>query len=186
MFMDGGGWTLSFLKNSADAGTYADFGAGNVNLGALAALPGAASASSTATAGWLDLNAFPYTGLRLAAYGSGSNTYVSNTILQTSLRIPFGANGYLLYGDPNGYYWCGGDAAYTDGGVGQVNQPAGAPADCKGHGSLGSGWDFSSTTGVNSGLTLCGADASNWMYTNYGAGQVYYPAVGAAYAIWAR
>jgi hypothetical protein len=73
--------------------------------------------------------------------------------------------------------------------VGQVNQPNGAPVNCKGHLSLGSGWDFSTFGGVgesNAGLTLCGGDASTWMYRNYGSDMVFYPNPGVAYVIWAR
>ena len=187
MTTDGGGWTLGLLKNSAHAGNYGDFGAVNTGLTALANTPEAASASSTGMAGWVNLNTFPYTTLRLAAYRTGARTYLSNAIRRTDLRIAFGQPGYLLYNDPSGYYWCGGPASYTDEGVGQVNRPTGAPADCKNHGSLGSGWDFSQSDGANAGLTLCGADRSNWMSGTYAGGAQYsYPAPGAAYAIWVR
>ena len=121
----------------------------------------------------------------LAAYGSGARTYLSNDIRRVDLRIAFGQPGYYLYNDASGYYWCGGPASYTDGGAGQVNRPTGAPTDCKGHGSLGDGWDFGNAS-TNNGLTLCGANASNWMYTGYGTGMTFYPTPGAAYAIWVR
>jgi len=183
----GGGWTLAFIKNSAHRDNYGDFGAAYRTVSALANNPLTASSSATGVAGWVDLNAFPYSAMRLAGYQNGARTYLSNEIQRSSLRIAFGQPGYLLYNDPNGYYWCGGPASYTDGGSGQVNRPAGAPADCKGHGSLGDGWDFSTSTGVNQGLTLCGANASNWMYGVYGSGVfIFYPTPGAAYAIWVR
>ncbi len=184
METSGGGWTLTFLKNSAHRGNYGDFGAAYTNVAALATNPAMASSSTTGVAGWVDLNAFPYTTMRLAAYGAGARTYLSTDIQRTSLRIRFGQPGYYLYNN-DGFYWCGGPASYTDGGSGQVNQPAGAPADCKGHGSLGDGWDFGNA-GTNNGLTLCGANASNWMYSSYSTGLIYYPNPGAAYAIWVR
>ena len=104
------------------------------------------------------------------------------------MRIEFGQPGYLLYAEPNNLYsWCGGPASYTDGGVGQVNKPPGAPNDCKNHASLGSGWDFSlSGTQYNLGLTLCGGDYSTWMYRNYGNTMIFYPTPGAAYVVWTR
>lgn len=187
MSTSGGGWTLGFVKNSAHVGTYAKAGAGYVNPTLIATSPEAASLSSVGTAAWLDLNSYDFTTLRLAAYQQGTRTYLSGDIYAADLRIDFGQNGYLLYGDRNGYYWCSGIASYTDGGSGQVNTPIGAPSDCKGHGGLGSGWDFSTSTGTNQGLTLCGSDASNWMSGTYAGGaQYYYPAVGAAYAMWVR
>ncbi len=188
MQTDGGGWTLAFVKNSAHAGAYPTFGSGYVNLAALAGTPEAASASSTALAGWLDLNQFSYSTLRLAVYANGTRNYISNSIARSSLRLQFGHSGYYLYGDTNGYYWCAGAASFTDSGVGQVNPPPGAPSDCKGHVSLGSGWDFSTTLAPNLGLTMCGNDAgSNFIYGNYGGGRLYYyPSTGAAQAIWVR
>jgi hypothetical protein len=186
MTTDGGGWTLAFLKNSAHAGNYADFGAGYVAPEVLVNTPETASNMTQGLGGWLDLNALTFDTIRLASYNVGARTFMSKDIAKTSLRIKFGDNGYLLYNDSNGYYWCGGDRAYTDSGSGQVNQPSGAPADCKGHGSLGDGWDFSHSTGTNQGLTLCGANASSWMYRSYGSQSISYGTVGAAYAIWAR
>jgi len=188
----GGGWTLGFLKNSADQDVYGNFGAADTNLPALATWPVAASSAAAATpaaAGWLDLNAFDYTTLRVAAYENSAQTYMSNDIVRTELRIAFGEPGYLLWGpeNANAYYWCGGPHEYTDNGVGQINQPMGAPADCKGHGSLGSGWDFSAANTANSGLTLCGSDQSNWMYGRFAGPTVHsYPTPGAAQAIWVR
>ncbi len=206
-----GGWTMGFLKNTvhatpiyANAG--AKFGAGFVaNNGgtagaiALARTPTSASATTetTAVAGWLDMNTFPAAQIRLNAYADGSETYVSDAINVAQLRLDFGNNGYYLYAAPaepprvdgDTYYWCGGDTAYTDSGIGQVN-PIGPYADCKGHGSLGNGWDFShnaSTPGGNSGLTLCGGiPLSNWMYTSYGAGLLTYPVAGGAQAVFLR
>ncbi|HND31523.1 MAG TPA: hypothetical protein PLA94_16085, partial [Myxococcota bacterium] len=80
----------------------------------------------------------------------------------------------------------GGDSSYTDAGVGAVNNPAQAPPDCKGHGSLGSGWDFSESPGANAGLTLCGGDGSSFLYGNYGADPYYYGVSGGAQAIYIR
>jgi hypothetical protein len=182
------GVTAAVIINSVNEGTYiGDFGAGYVSTDLLAVDPATTSSlQATAVQAWLDLNAYPFTELRLAAYGLGANTYVSEWIAVGDLRIEFGEDGYLLWNDPNGYYWCGGDAAYTDAGIGQVNTPMGAPADCKGHGSLGSGWDFSLSNTGNAGLTMCGGDASTWMYRNYANTLVFYPDPGAAYVIWVR
>lgn len=187
----GGGWTLAFLKNSAHDGTtgdtYGDFGAGYHNVDGLQNDPATATLLSTPIASWLDLNEFEYDTLRVAAYHLGSQTFTSNNIRRRDLRIDFGENGYLLYGnDPTGYYWCGGDASYTDHGLGHVNPPDGAPADCKEHTSLGSGWDFSLSTASNAGLTLCGGDASSFMFGGWATDPVSYPNIGAAYAIWVR
>ena len=187
MTTSGGGWTMAFIKNSAHNGSYAKFAGDVTNIKALANAPATASSSKTGIAGWLNLNTFPYKALRLASYSKGKSTFLSNDILKASLRIKFGQNGYLLYGDKNGYYWCGGHRTYTDSGSGQVNKPSGAPSDCKSHGSLGSGWDFSKSTGANSGLTMCGADAvSRWMHTSFGGSWIGYPTAGAAFVIWAR
>jgi hypothetical protein len=187
MGTDGGGWTLGFLKNSVDYDTYATFGAGNVDADELVVHPSLASGSADAYGGWIDLNELPYDELVLAAYHQGVESYRSNPIAKSELRIEFGQDGYYLYGGASGYVWCGGAHAYTDNGIGQVNQPDGAYQDCRGHGSLGSGWDFSTSTAANQGLTMCGVDAgSNWMYAQYGATMVTYTAAGAAYAIWVR
>jgi hypothetical protein len=97
----------------------------------------------------------------------------------------FGQNGYFLYNDTHGYYWCGGESTYTTDGVGQENKPTGAPDDCKGHTSLGNGWDFSTTDGANQGLTICGG-GSRLMTTNPGSTFVAYPSPGGAQAIWVR
>lgn len=35
-------------------------------------------------------------------------TFMSESISVADLRIDLGENGYLLWNDPNGYYWCGG------------------------------------------------------------------------------
>lgn len=67
-----------------------------------------------------------------------------------------------------------------------VRVPVGAPANCRGHTSLGSGCDFSKTNSYDFGLTMCGGDASIWMFRNYGNGILDYPNPGAAYVIWAR
>jgi len=183
-----GGITAALVINTVNEGTYiGDFGAGFVSTNLLAIDPAEASSPmSTAVQAWLDLNSYPYSQLYLAAYSDGMNTYESEWIAAEELRIAFGDDGYLLYNDPNGYYWCGGDKDYTDAGIGQVNQPQGAPNDCKGHGSLGSGWDFSLTNSTNQGLTMCGGDASTWMYRNYGNTVLFYPNPGAAYVIWVQ
>jgi hypothetical protein len=197
MTYQGGGWTLAFLKNSQHGAPgpvpYNTVGASNFNLNTLATHPRASSASATADLAFFDLNNSPYTEFFLMGAWTGSaNLYRSETIAKSSLRIQFGQNGYLLYDTASvsapgtTYSWCMGDYQYTDDGIGQVNQPAGAPADCKNHGSLGSGWDFG-TNSANQGLTMCGNDhGSTWMYGNYGAGQVVYGNTGAAQAIWIR
>jgi hypothetical protein len=183
--MGRGGWTLGLLKNSVHAGTYGDFGAGDVDPGALGMSPEEASTTTEARAGWLDLEAFPWTDLRLAAYYGGSESYLSRDIPRTDLRIAFGDDGYRLYGE-GGYWWCGGDRSYTDDGVGAVDNPEGAPADCRGHGSLGSGWDFSESEGANAGLTLCGGDGSSFLAATWGGTWVWYGSPGGAQAIWVR
>jgi hypothetical protein len=182
------GATEALIINSVLDGTYVgNFGAGYTSTELLAGDPAAASAAdATANQSWLDLNLFDYSELRLAGYANESMTYVSEWIPRTELRIAFGEDGYLLYDSTGGYYWCGGDAEYTDDGVGQVSQPDGAPADCKGHSSLGSGWDFSDAVNFNQGLTLCGGDASIWMYSTYGSDPVFYSDPGAAQVIWVR
>ena len=122
---------------------------------------------------------------RKAAH-AGLVTYQSRPIPRSALRIPFGQDGYTLYGGETGYYWCGGAASYTDAGIGAVNNPPGAPADCKGHGFLGSGWDFSESDAPNTGLTLCGGDGSYWLTAGWAASVVYYGGAGGAQAIWVR
>ncbi len=186
MELEGGGYTLALLKNSAHQGTYPDFGANPLNTSALAQDPAAASTSTIGVVAWLDLNDEDYTELRLAAYNQGTRSFLSEVILRSSLRIAFGEPGYYLYDDPNGYYWCGGPSSYTDQGVGQVNQPAGAPSDCKGHTVLGGGWDFG-TSGYNTNMTMCGSDGYNGMLGGgVGGAWTFYPNPGVAYAIWIR
>ena len=187
MSTDGGGWTLGFLKNSVDEDSYATFGAGNADSEQLAAHPSTASSSVEVHGGWIDLNALPFDDLVLEAWYQGALTFRSDPIPASELRIEFGQDGYYLYGGATGYYWCGGAHAYTDNGIGHVNQPEGAYQDCKGHGSLGSGWDFSTSTSANQGLTMCGVDqGSYWMYAYWGSSSITYPQAGAAYAIWVR
>jgi hypothetical protein len=70
--------------------------------------------------------------------------------------------------------------------VGAVNNPAGATPDCKGHGSLGSGWDFAEAGGANTGLTLCGGDGSYWLAATWGGTWLWYGAAGGAQALWVR
>lgn len=183
---DGGGWTLSLLRNTASVGSQGDFGEGEVAVDQLATAPWDASVSDQARLAWLDLDALPYETLRLGAWWQGSPTYLSRDIPRSELRLSFGEDGYYLYGGATGYYWCGGDAAYTDGGVGAVNNPAGAPPNCKGHGGLGSGWDFSESPYTNAGLTLCGADATGALTATWGNDWWTYGTPGAAYVIWTR
>jgi Putative metal-binding motif/Fibrinogen beta and gamma chains, C-terminal globular domain len=186
MTTDGGGWMLGFLRNSSSSGNQGDFGAGDESITALAQDPAEASNSSTAALGWLDLNALEWDEISLGAYNLGSESYRSDNIARSELRLSFGENGYLLYGGDSGYYWCGGDASYTDSGIGAVDNPVGAPTDCRGHGSLGSGWDFSETTTTNAGLTLCGSDGSNFLGATWGGTWRTYGTVGGAQAIWVR
>jgi hypothetical protein len=183
----GGGWTLGFVKNSLHNGNYEDFGSEYVDVAALSTDPAASSAATFAgaVAGWMDLNSFPYEELRLAGYANGAEAYTSEPIAKSTLRLSFGQNGYFLYDDANGYFWCGGDNAYTTDGVGQENKPAGAPDDCKGHTSLGNGWDFSNVNTANAGLTICGG-GSLLMTSSPGSAFFGYGSPGAAQAIWVR
>jgi hypothetical protein len=183
--MTRGGWTLGFVRNSVDVGDQARFGADDTSVGHLTEGPAVAANAAFPRRGWLNLNRLPWTSLRLGAYYVNDETYLSSEIPREALRIEFGEPGYLLYGDA-GYYWCGGPASYTDAGVGAVNNPDGAPEDCRGHGSLGSGWDFSEGPGTNQGLTLCGGDASAWLYAGWVDRRVYYGNPGGSQAIWVR
>jgi hypothetical protein len=187
MTTDGGGWTLGLLRNSVDPGSYPTFGMGYVNTAALATDPkvaGATTPAPPALAGWLDLNNFTYTNLVLEGIAAGESKFRSVAIAKSTLRIQFGQNGYLLYNDANGYYWCGGTAAYTTDGIGQVNKPSGAPDDCKGHTSLGAGWDFGGSA-VNTNLTACGG-GSALMKAGPATTFLSYPNPGQAHAIWVR
>jgi hypothetical protein len=186
MQTDGGGWTLAFLRNSASTGSQGDFGLGDVSPEVLSVSPEEASTTSAPRLGWIDLNQYEWEELRLGGYAAGVETYVSRSIPRDELRLRFGEDGYFLYGGPSGYYWCGGDASYTDYGVGAVDNPPDAPLNCRGHGSLGSGWDFSEYTGVNLGLTLCGGDGSAIMTAAPGGGWIGYGASGGAQALWVR
>jgi hypothetical protein len=183
---DGGGWTLGFLRNTASTGNQADFGAGEEDVEAVGQDPAAASDSSSPALGWLDLNALAWDELALAAYDQGEESYRSDPIDRGELRLDFGQDGYLLYQSSGGYTWCGGAASYTDSGVGAVDNPSGAPLDCRGHGSLGSGWDFSQSLGTNAGLTLCGADGSAFLSATWGGTWRSYGSPGGAQAIWVR
>ncbi len=185
MNTDGGGWTLAFLRNTVGTGSHGDFGAEDLPTG-LDVAPDEASASAIAYQGWLDLNQLSYTTLRLSAHRNGQRTWLSHDIGREELRIAFGDDGYFLYGGASGYYWCGGDATYTDGGIGGVANPSGATSDCKGHGSLGSGWDFSEADVANSGLTLCGGDASAFLSASWAGDWISYGNAGGAQAIWVR
>ncbi len=184
--MTTGGWTLVFSRNTASTGSQGGFGGGEENVVSLAGSPETASASGTAVLGWVDIDSLAFRLLRLTAAASGSRTYTSRDIDRSALRIAFGEPGYQLYGGDSGYYWCGGPASYTDGGVGAVNNPADAPAGCKVHGSLGSGWDFSESPGANAGLTLCGGDASYFLAASWGGTWISYGVAGGAQAIWVR
>ncbi len=187
MTTDGGGWTLGFTKNSShNSGVYAGFGGSYQDVNQLTVHPDNASSDSTPRAGWLNLNDLVHTEIVVTAHANGSETYRSNSIPATEIRISWGQDGYLLYGGSTGYYWCGGNRSYTDHGSGQVNQPSGAPNDCKGHGGLGSGWDFSNANTANQGLTMCGPDVGGWMHSGFASGSVSNGSVGAAQAIWAR
>lgn len=186
MTTDGGGWTLGFLRNSAGSANQPDFGAADTGLDALSSSPADASRAGALLLGSLDLNALAWEELQVAGYNSGVEFARSRTIPRDALRLPFGSDGYYLYGGETGYYWCGGNQSFTDYGSGQVDPPVGAPADCKGHGSVGSGWDFSESMGVNLGLTLCGSDGSALMSAAWGSGWIYYGSPGGAQALWVR
>ena len=186
MSTDGGGWTLAMLRSSVSTGSPGDFGAGESAPDELDQPPEDASLSAEARQSWLDMNEFEWDTLRMSAANAGSQTFLSDDIPRTQLRISFGEDGYLLYGGDSPYFWCGGDSSYTDGGAGATSNPSGAPLDCKGHGSLGSGWDFSYLNYPNAGLTLCGGDGSAIMLGAWGSTWVSYGSVGAAYALWVR
>ena len=186
MTTDGGGWTLGFARNSASTGNQGGFGGSDESVADLAVSPAEASASATPRLGWTNLNTFSWDELRLSAAYNGSTTYGSRNIPRSELRIQFGEDGYFLFGGESGYYWCGGNASYTDAGVGATNNPEGATADCKGHGSLGSGWDFSELNSANAGLTLCGGDGSYWLYAGWATNLSHYGVAGGAQAIWVR
>jgi hypothetical protein len=192
---DGGGWTLAFLKNSLDKDNYGNFGGAYHNTASLATSPKFASSSAVgvvAVQTWVDLNAATYTKMKLGSYAGGNATSLSDPILKPvpgANVAKFGTDGYYMYNAPSTkdantlYTWCGGQESFNDGKTPGV-APPGAPAGCKGHTSLGSGFDFSNKTTPNRGLTMCGADGSDWMYANYGSSQVSYLSAGAAYAIW--
>jgi hypothetical protein len=187
MDTDGGGWTLSMVVNSVDNGDYANAVSRYEDVPDLQVTPADASSDTTAVSGWLNLNVFDYSALRVGAYASGIETWMSADIDVAELRIDFGEDGYYLYDDANGYYWCGGSANYTDNGVGQVETPSGGQLDCKGHEDLGSGFDLSDQDTTDQGLTLSGATkGAGTMNASYGADPVSYPDPGAAYAIWVR
>ncbi len=183
---EGGGWGLGFLRSSAGQGNQGTFGVGEVALVALEVSPEQASGDSTARMGWIDLNETGWTELQVSSAYLGAETFRSEIIPRAHLRLAFGEPGYLLYGGDSPYYWCGGPASFTDSGLGQVDQPTGAYADCKGHGSLGSGWDFSWSPYANQGLSLCGSDGSAVMHGEWAGPWVYYGTPGAVQAIWVR
>ncbi len=122
----------------------------------------------------------------MTAYASGAPSYRSEAIPRSTLRLSFGEPGYLLYGGDSPYYWCGGPDSYASGGEGAVNNPAGAPLDCKGHTGLGGGWDFSQSPSPNLGLTLCGSDGANFLASTWGGGWISYGTPGGAEALWVR
>jgi hypothetical protein len=170
------------IRGSGSIESNLDFGAYEKTPDALGVEP----ATATAAHGWLDLNSFNWEELRVASYYGGVESYESVPIARSEFRIPFGTDGYLLYGGASGYVWCGGSAAFTDSGVGGV-VPEGSPyLDCKGHGSLGSGWDFSDSIYANAGLTLCGTDASYWMSGSFGGSWISFGTGGAVQALWVR
>lgn len=180
-----GGWTLAFIRNTASWGNQGGFGGADFAIESLTTSPTEAAASTVPAMAWLDMNAFSFTELQVAAYSGSVERYRSRIIPRSALRIAFGDDGYLLWGE-EGYWWCGGNASYTDAGLGAVDNPPGASLDCKGHGSLGSGWDFSESDGANAGLTLCGADGSSFLSTEWGGGWLAYGTPGGAQAIWVR
>ncbi len=187
MDSSGGGWTLALVINSVDNGDYEDFGADYEDLSDLLNAPEDASSSTSAVSGWVNLNVLDFSVLQLASYADGSKTWGSADIDAGDLRINFGDDGYYLFDDANGYYWCGGSANYTNNGVGQVDVPDGGNLDCKTHHGLGAGFDLSNHDAPNQGLTLCGTTSGDgFMYSSYGDDPVSYPDSGAAYAIWAR
>ncbi|MFT4622488.1 MAG: hypothetical protein ACI8PZ_001144 [Myxococcota bacterium] len=200
--MDDGGWTPVLVKNSVhsdpmfDDGIYA-FGVEWSFTDRLAADPARSSDGDERTPmiAWLEINALRFDHLRLTAWSDGRRTYTSDAISRDELNVRFGQSGYYLWnapadpprGDGMTYTWCAGDAAFTDDGMGQFNQPDGAPEDCKGHTDLGGGWDFSMSVSPEQGLTLTGGgDVLGAMTGAWQSEWVLYPAPGAAQAIWVR
>jgi cysteine-rich repeat protein len=190
MSTDGGGWTMGILKNSMHipaSGQYTNFGSTFNSIGSLAVLPTVASSINAAYAGSMNLNAFPYTTLRVVAYENGAETSATATIRRAAMRLNFGQSGYMLYRDPNLLYWCGGTANFADNGIGQINKPIGATDDCKNHSGLGAGWDISlSPTSPNQGLTVTGISGSSQMNGSFGGPLSPYGQSGRAQAIWVR
>jgi hypothetical protein len=96
MSTDGGGWTLGIEKNSMHVpagGEYVNLGAVYANASQLATSPFAASSSTTPVAASMNLNAFPFTDLRVGSYADGFLTYLSAKIPRAAMRINFGQSG---------------------------------------------------------------------------------------------
>jgi hypothetical protein len=190
MSTDGGGWTLGIVKNSMHVpagGEYVNLGAVYANASQLATSPFAASSSTTPVAASMNLNAFPFTDLRVGSYADGFLTYLSAKIPRAAMRINFGQSGYYFYRETTRLYWCGGASSFTDDGIGQVNKPIGATDDCKGHTLLGSGWDFSGDYDkTNKGLSMTGVDGGGVMQATAGGPLIPYGTPKATQAVWVR
>ena len=182
---------MGFVKNGVgfpSGGEYVNLGAAYANTANLAITPFVASSSATALTASMNLNAFPFTQLRVSSYQAGALTSSRGNLLRAAMRLSFGQSGYYFYRDTNLLYWCSGAGTFTDGGAGQINKPIGALDDCKGHGSLGSGWDISlSPTAANIGFTITGANGgSNLMNGTFGGGLVNYGTAGRSQSLWVR
>lgn len=177
--MTNGGWTLVYVLSSELAFNQS----GNLpNLSVLgddtAGVAGLATHPTVTGVGYSSVRFAPHAGLFpwaqdmiWTAYHNGTESFRSESISLASLNVRIGAglfgDGYKTFGaaytdastglpGTSPYYWCGGYATFTDDGVGQANRPGGAPANCKGHNGLVGGYDFSTSTGANAGLTATG------------------------------
>ena len=83
-----------------------------------------------------------YTELRFTAYEQGNKIYNSGSFARSSLLIDFGYTGQVIWGPT--FYWCRGNPYYY---------PANDPS-FKYHSSLGDGFDFSTSTTANMGITM--------------------------------
>ncbi len=199
--LDDGGWTPVFLKNSIHQdplfvdGLYAfgvEWSFTHLFAGDPADLSGPDYGAPAIA--WMEINALSYDHIRLTAYAEGRLSYVSDAIRRDDLNVRFGQSGYYFYDAPadppradgQTYTWCAGDASFMDDGVGQFNQPVGAPDDCKGHEDAGGGWDFSRSLLPDAGLTIADGAHGAYMMGDFASAVVATPDAGAAQVIWIR
>jgi hypothetical protein len=170
--MTEGGWTLVWMVNSQFIGTafignqvppLGDFFGNTIFETGLVAEPSRglfAFGSLPFTIG-AGNSVVKYNVARWISYDNGVERFRSDEIPRSAWRLaantvasPRGY-GYQLFGPK--YFMCAGDFEFTDNGIGQELQPPGALNDCKGHGGLAGGYDFSETaTRVNEGLMASG------------------------------